>query len=162
MSWCKIGKIIKKSTRTGEIVMIYPNIEVAAREEGVSPHTIKGWCNGYKKTKCGYKFESEKEEVDSGSLCWKCQKYYKQCSWTAQWKPVEGWVATRNDIRIPQDNKGQKKRYEESYMVHACPEFVPDPPRKNEFPWMTEKCVECASLELCAACGPICRKRRDW
>ena len=55
------------------------------------------------------------------TLCWDCENACGGCSWSRPGmaaEPVKGWTATRNDIK-----NGSKA---ESYIVHACPEFVPD------------------------------------
>ena len=93
MSAYKIGKIIKKDARTGEIVTIYPNVQIAAREEGVTERTVYGWCNGSKKA-TKYRFESEKVKTLTETICWGCSKACGHCSWSKEFKPVDGWDAT--------------------------------------------------------------------
>jgi hypothetical protein len=46
---------------------------------------------------------------------------------------VEGWTAERNDVWCPHaDGKGNDfSKFEESYIVIECPEFIPDG-RKRE------------------------------
>lgn len=51
------------------------------------------------------------------SLCWKCNKTCGGCSWTRNFKPVDGWVATKRIFRY-KDGKVIK-----SYCVNSCPEF---------------------------------------
>lgn len=154
----KLTKVTKRNVATGEIVMIYPSVAVAAREEGVSESTIRHWI--YRPPKGLYRFEATKKRIVRETLCWRCQKACGSCSWSHEFKPVEGWTATRKDILAPVDGGKRYRRYVESYIVHRCPEFVPDPPREKKHPWMTKKCVECASFVICETYGPICKKRR--
>lgn len=60
--------------------------------------------------------------------CWSCQNACGDCSWSNHWehKPVEGWTAIPVQLRL---NRGE---YAETYIVKECPEYIPDPPRKND------------------------------
>lgn len=60
------------------------------------------------------------------TLCWGCANATGGCCWSDYWKhrPVPGWKAERNDIRI---NSGLSA---ESYIVYECPEYVPDGHRR--------------------------------
>ena len=151
----KITKVIKRNTRTGEIAAIYPSPQVAAEQEGVLPATIVQRCHDGKDVR-GYTFHGKRQKMFVEALCWRCAKACGGCSWSHDYVPVEGWEATRRDLTV-QDGNGP--RMVESYLVRKCPEFTPDPPRQMQFAWMDKQCVECASLLLCAACGPICKKR---
>lgn len=57
----------------------------------------------------------EKQSLDGkASLCWICKNYNKDCSWSRDFIPVEGWKATR---RIRPDTN------EVGYKVIECPLF---------------------------------------
>ena len=63
------------------------------------------------------------------TICWKCDNACGGCSWSREFKPVPGWKATRNDVSTSRCVSGKNRRTKtESYIVHECPEFVPDPP----------------------------------
>lgn len=63
------------------------------------------------------------------SKCVSCQNAVpnrdgsRGCSWSREFKPVEGWEAT------PFHRKTVSYDYT-TYTVYECPEFIPDPPRK--------------------------------
>ena len=63
-----------------------------------------------------------------GTLCWNCQKAVpnmdktRGCSWSLHFIPVEGWDAERVDVCCP----SRTQKYQESYIVKSCPEFLPD------------------------------------
>ena len=59
------------------------------------------------------------------TLCWNCANACGDCSWSDHWKhePVPGWKASRVPIKM---NGG----YQTTYIVHECPEFIPEAPRK--------------------------------
>lgn len=57
-------------------------------------------------------------------LCWNCKKCLKQCSWSRDFKPIEGWQA------IPVIIKGAKPRYKiKSFKIISCPEFEGEEPK---------------------------------
>lgn len=60
-----------------------------------------------------------------GSICWDCANATGKCSWSdsREYKPVEGWKAVRNDIKVANGVMA------ESYLVTECPEFKPDAER---------------------------------
>ena len=62
-----------------------------------------------------------KDGPGAATICWNCQKACGDCSWSGyeQHTPVPGWKATRVPLKM---NGG----YETTYVVHECPEFVPD------------------------------------
>ena len=65
------------------------------------------------------------------TLCWKCihavpDKHGHGCSWSKEFKPVEGWEAEKTVITNYIGSQGKKIR--SSYMVIRCPEFKPDEP----------------------------------
>ena len=51
--------------------------------------------------------------------CWHCKNCYGGCSWSREFKPVNGWTAKKTFI--PSNNE-----YAESYKVIECPEFIND------------------------------------
>ena len=74
-------------------------------------------------------------EPKQNTLCWHCQnsvpakdpetgEYIRGCNWSLNKSPVEGWRATRNDLKL------QNNRTLESYIVHECPMYLEDQPRK--------------------------------
>jgi len=54
------------------------------------------------------------------TLCWDCQRAVKECPWSANFEPVEGWDAEETLIMA-------EYRPLKSYHVKACPLFEPDP-----------------------------------
>lgn len=154
-------KIIKRNTG-GDIVAIYPSEVAAAQGECVTSAAIRKWCHGDSpRNGYTYEFGSERQPVHrSDTLCWSCDNACGGCSWSRSLTPVEGWDAERRDVLIQHENKnGHWSKYEESYIVYGCPEFVPDRPRGRDCSWMSEVCVECNSLNTCKTFGPICRRR---
>lgn len=68
------------------------------------------------------------------TLCWECAKSDRgACSWSADFEPVPGWVATF-DARLA------------SYHVDACPEFVP-----GVEDWDPDEVTDEAVRDLCVA-----------
>lgn len=73
---------------------------------------------------------------NKANICIDCQKACGGCSWTRceTWKkgkpimfqPVEGWTAEKI-YRVSQDGY-----VIETYSITACPEFIPDEPRKTQ------------------------------
>ena len=59
------------------------------------------------------------------TLCWSCQRAVKECPWSANFEPVDGWDAVETKIMGP---------YEviPSYFVKACPLCDPDPPQEQQ------------------------------
>lgn len=69
-----------------------------------------------KRVPYNYKGKSKERQT----LCWDCQRAVKECPWSANFEPVEGWDAEPTVIMstyCPQP----------SYLVRACPLFEPDP-----------------------------------
>lgn len=61
------------------------------------------------------------------SLCNFCQRSYKaglMCSWAIDFTPVKGWEAIYNPINYPL--WGGQAKWQDSYFVKTCPEFLPD------------------------------------
>lgn len=59
------------------------------------------------------------------TLCWSCQRAVKECPWSANFEPVEGWDATETKIMGPYG-------VIPSYFVRKCPLYDPDPIPENE------------------------------
>lgn len=61
------------------------------------------------------------------TLCWTCKNACAGCSWSRSFTPVEGWEAKKIKIR------GNLYTGEmlDSYIVKACPEYVPDAKEKK-------------------------------
>lgn len=58
------------------------------------------------------------------TLCWSCAKACGGCSWSREFKPIDGWDAIPTKIRIPDDDGGA--RYCDSFKITACPQYVAD------------------------------------
>lgn len=64
------------------------------------------------------------------TLCWSCQRATNKpgfgCSWSRNEnpKPVDGWSATQTWLKFCGE-------ITESFIVHKCPEFLPDKVRKT-------------------------------
>lgn len=62
------------------------------------------------------------------TLCWYCAnavpnpKTGKGCSWSREFKPVEGWIAEETEIITREDGERPIK----SYIVYSCPCFDRD------------------------------------
>ena len=70
------------------------------------------------------------------TLCWTCKhctgsclpetdkntntKALYQCPWVRDYTPVEGWTATRTELKVAPDQKT------ESYFIHSCPHYKMD------------------------------------
>lgn len=62
------------------------------------------------------------------NICFSCQKACGKCSWSRNFTPVPGWTAKKVMLKV---SNYYKKRIIETYHITACPEYVPDPPRKS-------------------------------
>ena len=63
-----------------------------------------------------------RKAMNRETLCWRCGRCTGFCPWS-RWKnrePVDGWTAMRRDVEYPNEKP------KESYIVLACPLFVPD------------------------------------
>lgn len=58
------------------------------------------------------------------TLCWSCAKACGGCSWSKDFKPIDGWDAIPTKIRIPDDDGGA--RYVDSFKITACPQYIAD------------------------------------
>ena len=61
------------------------------------------------------------------TLCWDCDKACGRCSWSKNFKPVEGWQAVPTKIFQYTTGQGRKRiaYYTDSFDVYECPEFEP-------------------------------------
>ena len=57
------------------------------------------------------------------TLCWSCQRAVKECPWSANFEPVDGWDAIETKVMGPYDAIP-------SFFVKACPLYEPDPPEQ--------------------------------
>lgn len=58
----------------------------------------------------------------NGTICWNCKNACGGCSWSKEFKPVEGWDATYSPVMYAR-GYDYKREFKESYVVHECPEF---------------------------------------
>lgn len=94
-----------------------------------------------RRTWCSRKSMREKCKKKE-TLCWQCAKACGGCSWSSlAHKPVTGWTAERRDLYIQNSSVPV-----ESYVVHDCPEYVPDGREhdapKQDVPLLPESMVE--------------------
>ena len=79
----------------------------------------------------------KKGKKRADTLCWDCKRACGGCPWsmsgtyhgvTRKPAPVDGWTATRADVRMQSTVNGvaNHRRMIVSYIVEACPLFVPD------------------------------------
>jgi hypothetical protein len=58
------------------------------------------------------------------TICWDCKNAVKGCSWSKDFKPVDGWEAIPTKI-LQKDNRfGRYDKTLNSYIVISCPQFV--------------------------------------
>ena len=57
----------------------------------------------------------------ANTLCWDCENYIGGCSWTKDFKPVEGWKAEE----VTNSNNT------DTYLVRECPQFKPGKANTN-------------------------------
>lgn len=55
-------------------------------------------------------------------LCWNCKKCLKNCDWSREFKPIDGWVAVPKIIQ-------NGARIDHSYKIISCPEFDGEEPK---------------------------------
>ena len=78
------------------------------------------------------------------NICFDCQKACGGCSWTEidprtdkpRFEPVPGWTAIKTSVLM---SAHRKKRYENTYQITACPEFVHDENRASAKGELTEE-----------------------
>ena len=71
--------------------------------------------------------------------CWTCVKFAKGCSWSEEFKPIEGWIATQRNYPLYTWSKienGRKIRIKSketvvTYAIDYCPEYIEEPKRKE-------------------------------
>ena len=56
--------------------------------------------------------------------CWGCKRACGGCSWSQDFTPIPGWVATETLVGSSKCGREYK-----SYQIEKCPEFEPDEPR---------------------------------
>ena len=79
--------------------------------------------------------------VSNPNICFDCQKACGGCSWSRDFTPVPGWTATKKTQKIYVGGT-KKHRYEKTYHITACPEFVPDEKRESSHGELTERQLE--------------------
>ena len=132
----KPKRVVKKN-RAGEIVAIFPSGTAAMEADGIPESTFHQGVRIHGILERGnytYEFaEGEKKSVyraPTATLCWTCGRACggaNGCSWSREYKPVEGWDAERRDVAVWRGESGrQYTEYSESYYVKRCPEYVPD------------------------------------
>lgn len=117
-----LQKSVIKRDAWGDVVAVYDTYDDAAKAEGVSKWTVKMWVQKSKVAPVrGHIWQAE--QPHEGTLCWSCDKAVCGCSWSREFKPVEGWTAVRRDVRVWDR---VRKVTTESYFVKDCPGYVPD------------------------------------
>jgi len=108
-----LKKSRKNGVRTVENAEKVKNLSHLTREEiaeklGLSYANVVAICREY-----NIDVAISREDT----LCWKCSNAYSGCSWSKNFKPVEGWKAKKTTVNL--GDRGN----EESYMVYECPMF---------------------------------------
>ena len=67
----------------------------------------------------------------SDQPCWDCKKALGGCSWSRDFTPVEGWIATPTYKAGNYSKKRGRLPPMKSYQIEYCPEFEPEERRKN-------------------------------
>lgn len=81
------------------------------------------------RTKRQYCFECHAERVvkwnTQNTLCWDCKKATagSDCPWANEFKPVDGWTATPERLRVASQTQSRPAVYTDSFTVHDCPLF---------------------------------------
>ena len=102
-----------------------------------------GTCHGYRVRYGKDRLRGNKETKTN--ICFDCQKACGGCSWSeydpqkrgTRFEPVPGWTAEKVPLRTGTDQRGT--RVIETYAITACPEFVPDEPRKVDYRQLSVK-----------------------
>ena len=80
-----------------------------------------------------------KKAYTKPSICWKCKNAVPDekhgCSWSREFKPVEGWDAEPSVIRNASHRKDVGPVDVDTYLVKACPKFVKDDQPQREETW---------------------------
>lgn len=110
-----------------------------AEAEGISAHAVVGWrkrhglaCNYVSKPKTKEKKLTETVKVArKDTICWGCQNACGRCPWSEKHaKPVNGWDAISTKVKMFSTRNGNSVgNMVNSFIVLACPLYVPDPPR---------------------------------
>jgi len=116
-----LENLIKDRVYTAEIIteenaekvrkLTYLTKSEVARVLGISPTNVNNICKRY-----NIKFAHSSCNQTS-TLCWGCANAYSGCSWSRDFKPVDGWDAKKTKIET--HNRG----YTDSYIVYKCPMF---------------------------------------
>lgn len=78
--------------------------------------------DGYISKKYGiYCSKHCKNAAERQTICWSCRKSSGLCSWSHEFKPVEGWTAKKTKISA-QAKKGDERKIS-SYKVIKCPRY---------------------------------------
>ena len=130
----------------------------------VARATVRKWRNRQNlKSNVAAKSNRDRSET----VCWTCQNALRGCSWSRDFIPVEGWTATPHMLYANDENHGGVQSYE----VHDCPEYVPDPPKAKEvhnpLPVMMSvperhPCVGCNNFGFCNMRGWTCKDKATW
>ena len=56
------------------------------------------------------------------TLCWDCKNFAGNCSWSREFKPVDGWRAKKITINVC----AKKRPTITSYIVFECPQYIDD------------------------------------
>lgn len=68
-----------------------------------------------------------RKPMDAQTLCWRCkhavpsEETESGCDWSRYGKPIVGWVAQRQDVRITRGPS--RDQLVESYQVNECPYY---------------------------------------
>lgn len=80
--------------------------------------------------------------MKSETICWSCAKAGGDCSWSLNYKPVEGWQAVRSDVKTGVDD------YVESYIVLTCPQYKKERRKKDEKEEEADRCEQAGGHDL--------------
>lgn len=75
--------------------------------------------------------------IPSDQPCWDCKKALGGCSWSLDFTPVEGWIATPTYKAGGTRSDGTRYPPMKSYQIEYCPEFEREPPRAAGAPGET-------------------------
>ncbi len=121
----KIHRQVIEILPTGE-EFIYDSIKECAEKLGINHNTLDTWIKGTRRNtvnKNKYKYgdlvevSCKGQPIKKTTLCWDCQNALCKCSWSREFKPVEGWTAIQTTI-----GRDRVK----SFCVIECPEFRED------------------------------------
>lgn len=131
----KPKRVVKKNL-AGEIVEIFPYGMAAVRADNIPESSFQSGMRLGILERGNYTYQymdSYKNAVyraPTATLCWTCGRACggpNGCSWSREYKPVEGWDAERRDVAVWRGESGrQYTEYSESYYVKGCPEYVAD------------------------------------